>query len=88
MLNPSDYRVASPQEVLKDISQGWQAKNLHSQVSANLIIPVSRYLGLAYKARYVGNALFCQSLISLEFSEIPSLCSCKKIWPLRDLDLD
>jgi hypothetical protein len=42
MLNPSDYGVASPQEVLKDISQGWQAKNLHCQVSANLIIPVRR----------------------------------------------
>jgi hypothetical protein len=43
MLNPSDYGEASPQEILKDISQGWAATNLHCQVSANLTIPVRRF---------------------------------------------
>jgi hypothetical protein len=51
MLNPSDYGVASPQEILKDTSQGSQATNLHWQVSANLTIRVRRYLGLAYRAK-------------------------------------
>ena len=51
MLNPSDYGVASPQEILKDTSQGSLATNLHWQVSANLTIRVRRYLGLAYRAK-------------------------------------
>jgi len=40
MLDPSDYGMASPQENLKDISQGWQATSIHCQVTANLTIPV------------------------------------------------
>jgi hypothetical protein len=55
MLNPSDYGVASPQEILKDISQGWQATSVHCQVTANLTIPVrdnSHWHGFAQKVRY------------------------------------
>ena len=50
MVNRSNYGVASPQEILKDISQVWPATNLHCQVSANLMIPVRGWLGLSHKA--------------------------------------